>query len=697
MTPVMARSIDWGPRNGPQTPNARGAPAKPSRPSISVGVDVGGTFTDLVGWSGGALTSCKVPTTTARPADGVLQGLARLTGGEPVATSLAHGTTIVTNAIVEGRTAAVGLVTTRGFRDVLEIARQNRTHLYRLDAPAKPEPLVPRRWRAEVTERVAVDGTVLIPLSLDDVPVIVERFARDGIESVAVCLLHAYGNPAHERALREALGQHFRHVTISSEINAEFREYERACTTVLNAAVMPLATNYLDDLKHSLAARNADTRLHLLHSAGGMMSVAVAAARPLAMAMSGPAAGVAAAAHVARTLGIARALAFDMGGTTTDVCLIADGLPETGSQRRLGEYPLRLPMVAVESIGAGGGSIAHADAAGALKVGPQSAGASPGPACYGLGGEAATVTDANVLLGYLNVERTYGGAIDLDPDRARAAMAALAQRWSLGLHEAAHGVIEIANANMLRALRLVSVQRGHDLRDFTLIAYGGAGPMHAGALARLAGIARVVVPAHSGAFSALGCLVSPLRYDAVVTHRARLDAWDGKRAEDAFGELDARCVTPLLDEGVARDRIALARSVDLRYSGQNYEIEIAWDPDLAALRAAFETQHRRLYGYATGESVECVNLRLTARAVDRGLELPGVEATGALAPSGKQCAFFRETGETAMPRYQREAFGAGRSVDGPALIEDEWSTTIVYPGQRCHGDRFGNLILEESR
>jgi N-methylhydantoinase A len=669
----------------------------PERASFSVGVDVGGTFTDLVACDAlGLVTSCKVPTTTSRPADGVLRGLAHLIGGDRVATSLAHGTTIVTNAIVEGRTAAVGLVTTRGFRDVLEIARQNRTHLYRLDAPAKPEPLVPRRWRAEVTERVAVDGTVLTPLALEEVPAIVERFARDGIESVAVCLLHAYANPAHERALREALGQHFRHVTISSEINAEFREYERACTTVLNAAVMPLATNYLEDLKTSLGAQNPGTRLHLLHSAGGMMSVAVASARPLAMAMSGPAAGVAAAAHVARTLGIPRALAFDMGGTTTDVCLIADGVPETGSQRRLGEYPVRLPMVAVESIGAGGGSIAHADAAGALKVGPQSAGAAPGPACYGLGGEAATVTDANVLLGYLNVERTYGGAIDLDPERAHAALGALAKRWSLGLHEAAHGVIEIANANMLRALRLVSVQRGHDLRDFTLIAYGGAGPMHAGALARMAGIARVVVPAHSGAFSALGCLVSPLRYDAVVTHRARLDAWDGKRAEDAFGDLEARCVNPLLDEDLTRDRIALARSVDLRYSGQNYEIEVGWDPDLAALRAAFEAQHRRLYGYATGESVECVNLRLTARAMDRGLALPSVEARGALTPSGKQRAFFRETGETTMPRYQRAAFGPDRSVGGPALIEDDWSTTVVYPGQRCRGDRFGNLILEES-
>jgi N-methylhydantoinase A len=665
--------------------------------SISLGVDVGGTFTDLVARDGsGTLTSCKVPTSTPRPAEGVLRGLGVLAGADRVVGSLAHGTTIVTNAIVERRTAAVGLVTTRGFRDVLEIARQSRTHLYRLDAPAKPEALVPRRLRAEVTERVAVDGTILTPLVLDDVPALVERFRAEGVESVAVCLLHAYANPAHERALRTALAPHFAHVTVSSEINAEFREYERACTSVLNAAVMPLASRYLGDLLASLRARNAGMRVHLLHSAGGMMSVPMAAARPLSMAMSGPAAGVAAAAHVARTLGLSRALAFDMGGTTTDVCLIADGLPETASQRRLGEYPVRLPMLAVESIGAGGGSIAHADAAGALKVGPQSAGASPGPACYGLGGEAATVTDANVLLGYLGLDRTYGGAIRLEPERARAAVGALAKRWSLGLLEAAHGIVEIANANMLRALRLVSVQRGRDLRDFTLIAYGGAGPMHAGALARMAGIARVVVPAYSGAFSALGCLVSPLRYDAVVTHRSSLDAWDAKRADDAFGDLEARCLAPLLEEGIERERIGIARSVDLRYSGQNYEIEVAWDPDLAALRAGFEIQHRRLYGYATGESVEGVNLRLTARVLDGGLVLPRLEPAGALRPTGEQRAYFRETGETALPRYARAAFGPGRSADGPALVEDDWSTTVVYPGQRCHGDEFGNLILDEA-
>src|SRR2546425_3703609 len=350
------------------------------------------------------MVACKVPTSSPQPAHGVLAGLQILTATSGTPASLAHGTTIVTNAIVERRTSAVGLLPTRGFGDVLEIARQTRTHLSHLDLPAKPEPLVPRRLRLEITERVGPDGAVLTPLALDEIAPIVEAFRREGLESVAVCLLHAYANPAHERALRLALAPHFRHVTISSDINAEFREYERTSTTVLNAAVMPLATRYIEELVKALGAEIA---LHLLHSAGGMMSVEAAKAKPLAMAASGPAAGVAAAAHLARVLRMPRALAFDMGGTTTDVCLINDGVAETSSQRKLGGYPVRLPMVAVESIGAGGGSIAYADDAGALKGGPRSAGAEPGPACYRLGRTGPTVTDANLVLGYLDPGRAY--------------------------------------------------------------------------------------------------------------------------------------------------------------------------------------------------------------------------------------------------------------------------------------------------
>jgi len=659
---------------------------------VRIGVDVGGTFTDVVAWDpAGRMESCKVPTTPANPAEGVLNGIATLAPCTGPWATLAHGTTMVTNAIVEHRGAPVGFITTRGFRDVLEIGRMSRLHLYRLDLPAKAEPLVPRRLRREITERVAADGTVLTRLHLEELGTIVEDFKREGIESVAVCLVHAYAASAHEQALRLALEAHFPYVSVSSEINAEFREYERGCTTVLNASVMPLAARYLDDL----ARRTGGKPLHLLHSAGGMMSVEAAKARPLSMAMSGPAGGVAAAAHTARALGIARALAFDMGGTTTDVCLIADGVPETAGQRKLGDYPARLPMVAVESIGAGGGSIARVEGTGALKVGPRSAGAVPGPACYGEGGEEPTVSDANILLGYLNPERVYGGSIHLDPSRAEAVIAPLARRFGLSLIEAAHGVVEVANANMLRALRLVSVQRGYDLREFSLIAFGGAGPLHAGALARQAGIGSVVVPAHSGAFSALGCLVSPLRYDTVQTHRGRIDAWDAKVVEERFRALEGQCLRPLLDEGHDPARVTVQRSIDFRYVGQNYELEIGWVPGgPAPLKAAFEGRHRQLYGYATGENVECVNLRVTARVLEEPLPLPPPPAGDSARCTGVHRAYFTETGAVEMPRYDRASLPVGHVVAGPAMIEDEWSTTIVYPGQRCVADRLGNLVIE---
>jgi N-methylhydantoinase A len=319
----------------------------------------------------------------------------------------------------------------------------------------------------------------------------------------------------------------------------------------------------------------------------------------------------------------------------------------------------------------------------------------PGPACYGQGGTEPTVSDANLLLGYLNAERVYGGSIRLESARAESVIAPLAERFGLSLIEAAHGVVEVANANMLRALRLVSVQRGYDLREFSLIAYGGAGPLHAGALARQAGISSVIVPAHSGAFSALGCLVSPLRYDTVQTHRARLETWDAKVVEERFRALEAQSLRPLLDEGHALDRIVVLRSLDFRYLGQNYELEVDFVPGgPGALKAAFEKRHRQLYGYATGENVECVNLRVTARAAEEPPPLPVPPSGTSAVATGSHRAYFQERGAVDMPRYDRSCLPTGHLVTGPAMIEDEWSTTIVYPGMRCVADRLGNLVIE---
>jgi len=650
----------------------------------------------VVGWASGRVYPAKVPTTPDRPADGVAQALALLAARAGRLGSLAHGTTVVTNAIVERAGARVGLVTTRGFRDVLEIGRQNRTHLYQLHLPSKPEPLVPRHLRLEVSERVAADGRVMVPLALGEIAAIVDTLAREEVDSVAVSLLHAYANPAHEQALWAALRERFPYVSISSDINAEFREYERTSTTVLNASVMPLAARYLEELRSSLAVRRIP--IHLLHSAGGMMSIEAARARPLAMAMSGPAAGVAAAAWVARRLGIRRAVAFDMGGTTTDVCLITDGAAETIAERRLGDVPIRLPMVAVESIGAGGGSVAAVDAGGAMKVGPRSAGARPGPAAYDRGGQEPTVTDANLLLGYLNPDRVYGGTIRLQRERAEAALARLGRPLGLSPVEAALGVVAIANASMFRALRLVSVQRGHDLREFALIAYGGAGPVHAGALARSAGMRTVIVPAQSGAFSALGCLVSPLRYDAVQTCHASLATWDPQAIEARLQGLEERCVAPLREEGIASDVVAVSRSLDLRYGGQNYELQVPYHRDPARLRIAFEDCHRRLYGYATGESIECVNLRVLASVASPSDEWPALASEeGEPIPTGRQRAYFPPVGEVSLLRYDRARLPVGHPIAGPAIIEDESSTTVLWPGQRGRADRSGNLIIEEQR
>ncbi len=662
-----------------------------------VGVDVGGTFTDLVAIEAASrsIRSRKVLTTADAPARGVLYGLAAL-GAAPSA--IAHGTTIVTNTIVEGRGARTALVTTAGFRDVLEIARQNRLDLYRLDVPPRPGPLVPRRLRFEVTERVGGDGRVVTPLAETELPALVAALRAAGVEAVAICLLHAYAEPAHEARLKAACAAVSPYVSASHEVNAEFREYERAATTVLNAAVMPLADRYLADLEASLAAAGAPGPLHLLQSNGGMMSAAAARARPLAMAVSGPAGGVAASRFLATRLGIRHAVAFDMGGTTTDVCLIVEGAAQTLPQRRLGGHPVRLPSLAVESIGAGGGSLAAVDAAGALRVGPASAGARPGPACYGLGGQAPTVTDAHVVAGTLRADALLGETIRVDRAPAEAALGPLAAGLGLGVRETAAGVLEVANAAMMRAIRLISVQRGFDLREFALIAYGGAGPLHAGRLAQALGMSRVVVPAHAGVFSALGCAVTELAYDQVQTFRRGLDRLEAAELDLRFERLAAVVRAPLLAEGHPAEAIQLARSVDVRYAGQNYELEVPWRGDLAGLARDFQALHQRLYSYATGEARECVNLRVRAAIPVPGVDFPEWRGgAGPGTPGAEQRAYFTDVGEMALPVYRRADLAAEQSLKGPALVEDPWATTLVYPGQVATVDRFGNLVIEIAR
>lgn len=669
---------------------------------VAVGIDVGGTFTDVVAYDPQAknIVAFKVPSSSQVPAQGVIDGLHNVLSSGADISSIIHGTTVATNAILEQRGASTALITTRGFRDVLEIGRQVRENLYDIRDPGRPEAFVPRNLRLEITERVTHSGEVLQPLALEEVPNLIEVIRGNGVEVVAVCLLHSYAHPVHERALKAELQKTLPYVCISSDINGEFREYERTNTAVLNAYLMPLVSKYLDRLSRELAEVVAPERVHVVRSSGGMMSISAAKEVPLATVMSGPAGGVAACRYLARKLGISNAVAFDMGGTSTDVCLIADGEASVTNQRRIGGQPFRMPTVAVESIGAGGGSIAWIDPVGALKVGPQSAGADPGPACYGLGGTIPTVTDANLVLGYLDPNAVLGGRIRLDRARSEEALRQLADRYGYGLRQVAEGIVEVANSNMIRALRVVSVQKGFDLRDFTLIAFGGAGPMHAGRLAQKLNMSRVIVPAFSGAFSALGCLVSDLRYDAVRTRMARFHDLAPGQLETAFADMKAEQERRLKREGYAGEEIVWRRSLDVRYVGQKYELEVPLAPgtgeiDLGQVRGDFNRIHQRSYSYATDEEMECVNLRLVAVVPTSKPDLPLRQAshTGD-ALLGEIRAYFSETGEVTADLHARERLAPEQRIGGPAIIVDEWSTTVVCPGQTAVMDQYGNLILE---
>ena len=585
-----------------------------------VGVDVGGTFTDVVAVHRTRRETrvAKVPSRSGDHVGGLLAALRAVDLAWPDVDDLIHGTTLVTNAIVEDDLAEVALVSTRGFSDTLAIGRQNRRHLYRLDLPPKPAPQVPAARRFEVGERLDHEGRVLEPMDPRTVEEAIRGIGESGAAAVAVSLLHSYANPAHEEALGERLRERFPFVALSNRVNPEAREYERTATTALSAGLMPLAARHLDRLE---AARPADSRLHLFHSAGGMASPGALRELPLGLAASGPAAGVAAAGRIARDLGIDHAISFDMGGTTTDVCLIFDGEARISSDRTLGGRPLRQPMVAVESIGAGGGSIARLDH-GALVVGPESAGADPGPACYARGGSRPTVSDANLVLGYMAADRVIGGDIRVDPAAARAAVAPLASAMGMSVEAAALGVVRVANATMLRALRRVTVERGVDGRRCTLLAFGGAGPMHAVALARAFSIARVIVPAHSSVFSALGCAGARMSYAQQRTLRMAVDDWDVQRLEQARGDLKSRLAAPLAAAGYGEGEMAVEEVAAIRYRGQSYAIEIpdAALDDPAELTRDFLDRHRALYGFATEEPWELVSIRLRVSAPPAGGE-----------------------------------------------------------------------------
>src|SRR5262245_6128834 len=677
-----------------------------------VGVDSGGTFTDmcLVDEATGEVRVWKVPSTPDDPSRAITQGVVeglRATGDPAAAVSyFGHGTTVATNTLIQHRGAVTGLITTGGFRDLLEIGRQRRPHLYDLQAD-KPPVLVPRALRAEVAERMRHDGRVETALDEAEVRRAVRALARAGARSVAVCFLYAYVDPTHERAVRRILEEECPDVfvTCSHEVAPEFREYERLSTVVVNAYLGPVMEGYLTRLGPRLIEAGVATPPHITQSNGGVMTFETARAQPVRTVLSGPATGVVGGLEVGVLAGFRDLITFDMGGTSTDVSLVEDGRPKLAGELEVHGYPLKTPALDIHTVGAGGGSIAYIDSGGLLKVGPRSAGAVPGPVCYGLGGKEPTVTDANVVLQTLNPTHLLGGRMAIDRARAEAAIARLAHRLGLDVMATAQGIVSVVTANMAKAIRVISVQRGHDPREYTLVAFGGAGPLHAARLARELEIPRILVPRNPGILCALGLLLTDLRTDHAQTRLMTITEAMLHRMVETFSELERRAALWFDREGIAPSARTVRRTVDMRYAGQNYELPVPFPDEatgpalLKALTDGFERAHAQMYGYtASEEPIQAVTFRLEAIGAVPHADIrahPSVPAGAEPTPAGSREVWLAETrGFVACPVFDRDRLGHGHRIVGPAVIEQMDATTLLLPDQRATVDPYLNLIIE---
>ncbi len=647
---------------------------------MKIGIDIGGTFTDFVVYdeSTGEVDTFKLPSTPEKPEQSVLEGFQRLAVSDD--TLVVHGSTVATNAVLERKGAKTAFIATKGFKDLLRIGRQNRTELYEF-AASRPPPLVPSELSFELAERVDREGRVLEALDDDDIAGLANRLQREAVESVAICFLFSFLHPEHEQRIAHALKEAGFSVSVSSEVHPEFREYERASTTALNAYVMPVMDRYLGRLEKGIVTN----RLRIMNSNGGSLSATQAREQPAKAILSGPAAGVVGALHVAQVAGLDRIISFDMGGTSTDVSLaIAEA--QLTSEGEIAGLPLRVPMIDIHTVGSGGGSISYVDPGGLLQVGPKSAGAEPGPACYGRGGAEPTVTDANLLLGRLDPERFLGGEMTLDAVPARQVIDRLAERLGLTSEQAALGIIRIVNAHMARAIRLVSVARGHDPRDFTLISFGGAGGLHACEVAREVGIDRVLIPRGASTLSAYGMLAADVAKDFVRTVMLP--------AETQFKTLE-KVLEPMVEagradiesQGIAPERIELVRELDLRYVGQSYELQVPFEPDYAQ---TFHKRHHEAYGYSDPEMpVEVVNLRVRAIGRVTHLEFDPIS----LESEDPADALISATDGT-LNFYDGERLKPGNRVPGPSIIL--FPDTTIYLGGRDSTtvDGYGNLLVE---
>jgi N-methylhydantoinase A len=658
-----------------------------------LGVDVGGTFTDLVLLGEDGLRVAKVPSTPDDQAEGVLGGLRRMDVDVGSLGRFVHGTTVATNAILERRGARTILVTTEGFRDLLEIGRQNRPKLYDQFAD-RPPPLVPHELVVEAAERVAADATVLGELESPEA--VADAVRRLGPESVAVCLLFSFLDPSHERAIAAALGG--MEVSCSSDVLPVFREYERASTTALNAYVKPVMRRYLGNLAGRLREEGLGADVEVMRSGGGTFTAGLAATSPVHTLLSGPAAGAWGAAAVGAAAGYGDVIAFDMGGTSTDATLIEGGRPRTTAEGEIGGLPFGVSSTEVHTVGAGGGSIAWRDPGGALRVGPRSAGADPGPASYGRRGVEPTVTDAYLLTGLLGGEDRLGGSVELHPEPARRAVGALADELDLDGPTCASGILRVLQAQVAKALRVVSVERGRDPRRYALLAFGGAGPLQQGALARELGFETVIVPRHPGVLSAFGLLAAPIAVDLVRTRLADPRDVEPCELEAGWRELEEDAGRLLERQGI--EAASMHRSADCRYRGQSFELAVtapegAADP--AKLAEAFHRTHRERYGYAHADApVDIVNLRVRAEGPPPRLATPEIRPGVGVehARRGERALSMGEE-RTAAALYQMEALGAGDAFDGPAIVAGVDSTCLVLPGQRADVDPAGNLVIRE--
>ncbi len=682
---------------------------------MRIGIDVGGTFTDvvLVDDATGKIAYTKTLTTPRDLTEGVLRGIKKVieTAGANIEDldHIVHGTTVGTNALIERKGAKTGLITTKGFIDVLEIGRFQRPKegLYDIFVD-NPEPLVPRYLRKGVDERVNSRGEVIRELDEESVKEVVEFFKEEGVESIAVSLLFSFANPSHEIRIREIINELYpeAYVSLSSEISPEFREYERTSTTVLNAYLQPILERYIDRLSEKLREEFnlEDLRIMLAH--GGIMPADTAKKHAVTIVNSGPAGGVLAGTFIGKLVGSSNVITVDMGGTSFDICLIENGQPVVTTEGKFEGYPVKVPIIDVNAIGAGGGSIARVDSSGMLNVGPESAGADPGPACYGRGGEEPTVTDANVVLRRISPESFLGGEMGLDVDKAKKAVEKVSSRLGMSVEEAAAGIIRVADAKMEKGISVSSTEKGYDLREFSLIAFGGAGPLHAVQIAHDLKIPRVVVPPLPSDFSAFGLLVADIKHDYVRSYIVSEEKVDLDILQRYFEELEDRAVAQLRKEGVADEDIEVQWSMDMRYVGQSYEINIPVDRGFRFSKSSFgeiierfHERHQQKYEYSSkDERTEIVNLRVTSIGKTPDIKLRTLEK-GDRDPA-RALKYEREVWFNSdfvnVPIYDRAKLLSGNVLTGPCVVEEEFSTTIIHPGWKGMVDDFGNLVIVRS-